>query len=75
MRQVNEQQPKELELWEYQILNAKLEKQNFDLKNLINHKNDEYRALKAAYNSLDQKYKQLTQHRKPRYRNKGKKRV
>lgn len=75
MRQIEEQQPKELEPWEYQMIIAKLEKDIYDLKNQLSNRNHQILELRAGYKALNEKYKQLTQHRKPRYRNKGKKRV
>ena len=75
MRQIEEQQPGELEPWQYQVIIAKLEKENYDLKNQLSNRNHLILELRAGYNALNKKYKQLTQHRKPRYRNKGKKKI
>ena len=75
MRQVDEQSSEELEPWEYRILIAKLEKDNYDLKNQLSNRNHQILELRAGYKALNEKYKQLTQHRKPRYRNKGKKKI
>lgn len=75
MHQIEEQQPEELEPWQYEILIAKLEKDLYDLKNQLSNRNHQILELRAEYKALNEKYKQLTQHRKPRYRNKGKKKI
>ena len=62
----------EQQAWEHY---KAIEDENYHLKRQLRNKNDQLRKLKASYRSLNEKYKKLNESRKPRFRNKGKKRV
>lgn len=56
-------------------MSKNLEDENISLKKQLRNKNKELKEWKSKYFNLLNKYKAVTGSRKPRYRNKGKKRV
>lgn len=49
-----------------------LQEENMRLKNRLFNLNKDYKKLKGEHANLLEKYKQVTQNRKQRYRNNGK---
>ena len=58
--------------WEHY---AKVEAENHRLKNQLKNKNRTIIEWKERYSSLKKKYKAIVDHRKPRFRNNGKKKI
>lgn len=58
--------------WEHY---AKVEKENYHLKKRLSTQSRIISEWQARYGALNKKYKAITDHRKPRFRNNGKKRV
>ncbi|MEK5081163.1 hypothetical protein MKX73_19750 [Solibacillus sp. FSL W7-1436] len=72
MRDFDEQTVQEQEAWEHY---KKIEAENYMLKRQLINRNETIRALKKSYGSLNKKYKALLDHKKPRFRNNGKKKI
>lgn len=62
----------ETRMWEHY---KKIEAENYMLKRQLIHRNETIRALKKSYGALNKKYKALLDHKKPRFRNNGKKKI
>ena len=72
MHHFDEQTVQEQEAWERY---KKIEAENHMLKRQLINRNETIRVLKKSYGSLNKKYKALLDHKKPRFRNNGKKKI
>lgn len=73
MRQFNDDLTEHEErLWEHY---AKVEAENYSLKKQLKNKNKIISGWQSKYSALNRKYKTLLDHRKPKYRNNGKKKI
>ncbi|MER2111183.1 MAG: hypothetical protein ABS960_00730 [Solibacillus isronensis] len=72
MHHFDEQTVQEQKAWEHY---AKVKAENHHLKKLLKNKEKTILGWQSKYGALNKKYKTLLNHRKPKYRNNGKKKI